>query len=80
MKVNGREIIGEGVAYDMCHKIYIIEDAKDRREAQELDYQILDLAQLPQVWAESCPLRFICNWKLTKTYVGQEETAEFEEV
>lgn len=79
MKVNGREIIGEGIAYDECHKIYVIEDEADRQEAQTSGYQILDLAKLPQVWAESCPLRFIYNWKLTTTYVGQEETAEFEE-
>lgn len=79
MKVNGREIIGEGIAYDGCHKIYIIEDEKDWQEAQNADYIVFGLKRLPQIWAESCPLRFIYNWKLTTTYVGQEETAEFEE-
>ena len=28
MKVNGKEVKGIGIAYDGCHKIYIIEDEK----------------------------------------------------
>ena len=30
------------------------------------------------VWENSCPLRFINNWALDKTYVAQFEDAEFE--
>lgn len=77
IKVNGKTIEGEGVAYDECHKIYIIEDAKDREEAEKLGYSIYNMAALPIIWAESCPLRFIQNWELNKVYVGQEESATF---
>lgn len=80
IKVNGKTIEGEGVAYDECHKIYIIEDAKDREEAEKLGYSIYNMAALPIIWAESCPLRFIQNWELNKVYVGQEESATFEQV
>ena len=80
IKVNGKTIKGNGVAYDECHKIYIIEDAKDREEAEKLGYSIYNMAALPIIWAESCPLRFIQNWELNKVYVGQEESATFEQV
>lgn len=79
IKVNGKTIEGVGVAYDECHKIYIIEDAKDREEAEKLGYGIYNMAALPIIWAESCPLRFIQNWKLNKVYVGQEESATFDQ-
>ena len=80
IKVNGKTIEGEGVAYDECHKIYIIEDAKDREEAEKLGYGVYNMAALPVIWAESCTLRFIQNWKLNKVYVGQEESATFDQV
>ena len=80
IKVNGKLIKGLGVAYDECHKIYIIEDAKDREEAEKLGYGVYNMAALPVIWAESCTLRFIQNWKLNKVYVGQEESATFDQV
>lgn len=80
IKVNGKVVKGDGVAYDECHKIYIIEDAKDREEAEKLAYRVFDMEALPNIWADSCPLRFIQNWKLNKVYVGQEESATFEQV
>lgn len=58
-------------AYDGCHKIYIIEDENDLKEAKKHDYEIHDIKELPKIWENSCDLRFIHNWKLTKTYISQ---------
>lgn len=77
MKVNGIEIIGNKFAYDSCHKIYIIEDENDEREALECGYDIFTIDELEDTWNNSCDLRFIRNWKLNETYVYQGENAIF---
>lgn len=64
-------------AYDGCHKIYLIEDEEDKKQAIETEYMIMKIEDLPRIWAESCSLRFINNGKLTRQYVGQFEKAEF---
>lgn len=79
MKVNGKEIKGKGIAYDGCHKIYIIEDEKDEQEAYNMGYELYILDILEKIYNTSCPLRFISSWKLDKSYVKQCEEAIFEE-
>lgn len=74
MKINGKNIDGKKFAYDGCHKIYVIEDKKDEKEAIDLCYSILGIKKLPETYYKSCPLRFISNWKLTKTYIEQGAT------
>ena len=71
MKINGKNIDGKKFAYDGCHKIYVIEDKKDEKEAVDLCYSILNIKELPETYYKSCPLRFIHNWKMTKTYIEQ---------
>lgn len=78
MKINNLEVVGNKFAYDDCHKIYIIEDDKDFKEAQELDYTIYKIDKIMGIYQNSCPLRFISNWKLDKNYVYQYEKAVFE--
>lgn len=60
-------------AYDGCHKIYIIEDDNDIKEAQELEYDLLPISELENTYNTSCPLKFISSWKLNKRYVKQGE-------
>lgn len=79
MRINGQEVIGDKFAFDGCHKIYIIEDEIDRKEAEEYDYQIFDLKEIQEKYENSCDLKFISNWKLDKRYVKQLEDATFEE-
>lgn len=79
MKVNGKEIKGNKFAYDGCHKIYICEDKEDIKEAVELSYGIFDIRQIEEIYEDSCPLRFISNWKLDKNYIEQFSQAKFEE-
>ena len=80
IKVNGQEIEGKEFAYDGCHKIYVIEDDEDRKNALEIEYDLYPIEQLSEKYNNSCELRFISNWKLTKRFVDQFEKAEFEYV
>ena len=77
IKINGIEVVGDYFAYDGCHKIYILEDEKDRLEAK-VHYMIVLIKNIKKVYSSSCELRFIDNWKLTKVYAKQGEFAEFE--
>ena len=78
MRINGEIVNGNKFAYDGCHKIYIIEDFEDEKQALNYDYYIYDIKDLEHTFNYSCELRFIHNWKLTKTYVSQFENARFE--
>lgn len=78
MKINNIDIIGNKVAYDDCHKIYIIEDEEDLQEAKKIGYSIYDIKDIVDIYENSCPLVFISNWKLNKHYVKQFESAKFE--
>ena len=78
MFINKQEINAVKFAYDGCHKIYILEDKKDIKEAQKLEYTIIPINFLEYVYKNSCELRFISNWKLTKTYAAQFEKCNFE--
>lgn len=78
MKINGIIVETNGCfAYDGCHKIYILEDDNDLEEAREI-FDIKYIQDLPSTYYNSCPLRFIHNWKLDKTYAQQCEDAKFE--
>lgn len=79
MKINGKEIKAKQFAYDGCHKIYLIEDTDDLKEAKDIGYDIYDIELLKETYDDSCSLRFIDNWKLTEQIVPQFETAKFEE-
>lgn len=78
MKINNIDVTAKEFAYDGCHKIYLIEDEMDRKEADRMSYNILPIEELPNTFADSCPYRFIDNWKLNKYYVKQCEDATFE--
>lgn len=78
MKINGIEVFGDTFAYDGCHKIYICECQSDEEKAMEYGYKIFPIEMLEDVYKDSCPLKFICNWELDKYYVPQFEEAKFE--
>lgn len=73
MKINGQEVSAKEFAYDGCHKIYLIENEQDRVMALEYEYDLYPISELSNKWYNSCDLRFINNWSLTKTYVEQFE-------
>lgn len=60
-------------AYDGCHKIYILENAKNLKDAIILNYNILKIEKLEEVYNNACNLKFINSWDLTTTFVPQFE-------
>lgn len=77
MTINGIKTNSKKFAFDGCHKFYILEDAADIDDATANGYEICDIDQLPGMWADACPLRFISNWKLTKEFCKQFNNADF---
>ena len=73
MKINDQTVNGNKFAYDGCHKIYIIEDEQDEIDARDLGYDIYPIELILDYYNNSCPLRFISNWKLNKHFVLQYE-------
>ena len=77
MQINGIETDAQEFAYDGCHKIYLIEDEKDKADAISIGYEILPITELKKTYKNSCSLKFIKNWKLNKRFVEQFEKAVF---
>lgn len=71
MKINNIKITAKSFAYDGCHKIYLLESEEGLHEAAKLNYQILPIEELPEIYETSCPLRFINTWDELKTIVSQ---------
>lgn len=56
------EIKAESIAYDNCHKIYLITDNNEADEAKSYGYELQPVENLPAIWESACPLRFIEFW------------------
>lgn len=78
MKVNDYEITQDRFAYDGCHKIYLIGNATEQRDAMEKGYTIHSIYELEKIYEQSCEFRFISTWDLTTQVVKQCEQATFE--
>lgn len=78
MLINGKKVIGEHFAYDGCHKMYVCKNNEEVFEAQQIGYEIHPIADLPDIYEQSCPLRFISPFDLDGYYVQQCEEAVFE--
>lgn len=86
LKLNDREgtlynIPGFKIAWDGCHKIYIVASERDQEEAVRLNYNLYELDQLPKIWEESCPLKFISPWGLNtnyNAYKGEIDNEDYE--
>ena len=60
MKINGTDIGGyKAVAFDGCHKLYLLGTDRDVKDFVKLDYEIHGLQETPALYTGSCPLRFI---------------------
>lgn len=80
LKLNDREgnlynIPGFKIAWDGCHKIYVVASDIDQEEAVSLKYDLYELDQLPKIWEESCLLKFISPWDLHTNYIEQGDMA-----
>lgn len=51
-----------GIAWDGCHKLYVLTTQDQKAEAFGYGYKIEPEVALSQLWDESCPLRFLDFW------------------
>jgi hypothetical protein len=77
LRINNQEVEGNHFAYDGCHKIYILKTIEEIREASKMGYKIYLIDDLLSIFENSCPLRFIEYWDLSKQFVEQGDLAKF---
>jgi hypothetical protein len=80
LKINGETVTAEALlfAYDGCHKVYLVTSEAGRRSLLEHGWVEDDFrhpSELPAVWEQTCPLRFISNADLQTVYVEQCDDA-----
>ena len=68
MKIGRYKTKAKEFFYDGCHKIYLIETQQDKKEFFNKDWEeseIYPIAQLIDIYRNSCPLKFIdtCSFK-----------------
>ena len=56
----------QAFAWDECHKIYLLENDQQVKEALEMEYTILPINKLKTAYKKSCGLKFINYWDLEK--------------
>jgi hypothetical protein len=71
--IKDKTIRGKAFAWDECHKIYIIKRDTEIYEALSNGYVIYPMEALKDIYKQSCPLKFISSWDLTKNYIDQRE-------
>lgn len=78
MTINNKKITAKEFGYDNCHKIYLVNTAKDREELEIYNYEFFPISELESKWNYSCDLKFISNADLeTPNIVNQFEEARF---
>ncbi len=79
LKINGNVVEATEFAYDGCHKIYLITWGGDRDLMFDYGFTEADIhpiETLPEVWEDTCPLRFISSADLSVHYVEQCHAAQ----
>jgi hypothetical protein len=81
--INGHPVPAEGllVAYDGCHKVYLVTNEEGRDRLLGGNWTEADFyhpSELPAIWEDTCPLRFISNADLGTMYVEQGDDATVE--
>lgn len=77
-KINGNLFEAETFGFDGCHKVYICTNKEGERQLLELGYDLLPIEGLPEIWTQTCWLRFIMSADLKQSFVRQGEPATFE--
>ena len=50
------------IAWDGCHKIYFLEDAGRRSQAESFGYEIFPATEVRELISSSCGLVFVSRW------------------
>lgn len=70
IEINGVKYDYDAVAFDGCHKIYLLK-LNETKKAKQAGYDVYHIRDLPKIYDDSCPLRFIQSWDLSKTIIPQ---------
>lgn len=65
-KITAIEASNHRIAYDGCHKIYLLNTEDDLTEAGEYGYTTRPANQIRRTITESCGLVFVQPWSLTE--------------
>lgn len=63
-KINAIEQSDYSLAWDGCHKLYLLEDDERRTSAEETGYTIFPAEEIRELLSVSCGLVFVSNWGL----------------
>lgn len=63
-KIAAIEESNYSLAWDGCHKIYLLGDAERQHDALATGYRIYSASEIRQVILDSCWLLFVSNWGL----------------
>lgn len=77
--INGDPIEARGFMWDGCHKIYLIRSDEDLARMVGAGWDVdtvVPLEHLPDIWEQSCGLRFISSGDLSETYVSQDTSED----
>ena len=70
---------GDRFAYDGCHKIYVIKNDEEAKEAAEMGYYIFPIEMIEKTFEDSCSLKFISSFDLEHTFITQFQFSEDED-
>lgn len=74
LKINGVVVNATQFITDDCHKIYVLDSAEGREQVLSRGWSEADfrpVSELPAVWDDTCPLRFISSADLDRQYIAQ---------
>ena len=77
-KLGGKEMKYKNFAYDGCHKIYVLANEAEEKEADDCGYQIHPMPEIKDTYDGSCSLKFISFWNLDKQTIVRQFEKPFE--
>lgn len=73
-KIDAIESSGISLAWDGCHKIYLLGDEARVDDAVAYEYEIYPAAEIRRLIGSSCGLVFVSNWGLLDSDWNSEWT------
>ncbi len=74
--INSTVVDIDEFAWDGCHKIYLVTNQEGKDQLVEYGYDFFPAKDLPEVWENSCALKFISSADLKIQFVDQAYEGE----
>ena len=75
VSINGIRLTAKWFAYDGYHKIYTLENEREKQEALSYGLKVLPISKIRTTFKHSCQKRYIDSWNLEREYVPQFSSA-----